>query len=67
MNDLKLEHLKMRKALSNGQSQYYDLNGNEEFFFLLLHFFNFQVNYILYLRFHFGNEIVVNHLCTKWK
>ena len=67
MNDLKLEHLKMRKALSNGKAQYYDLIVNEDLLFLLFHFFSFQVNYILYLRVHFGYEIIVNHLFTKWK
>ena len=29
--------------------------------------FDFQVNYMLYWRFHFKNEIPINHLFTQWR
>ena len=41
----------------------YNLNTNEGFVI----FFDFQVNFMFYWRFHFDNDTPVNCSFTQWK
>ena len=55
--------VKMTKALSNGKSQ----KSSPQCYWGIFRIFNFQVNYILYWQFHFGNKIPLSYLFTKWQ
>ena len=53
----------MTKTLSMVSHKNYNVNANEDF----CNISDFQVNCMLYWRFHFENEILVNRLFTSWK
>ena len=54
--------LEWQKKIQIVSHKNYNLSGSEGF----CNIFDFQVDYMLYWRFHFGNEIPINCLFIQW-